>query len=375
MMKNLRRNMLALLTGGPLTFLVSFFVCISFAKAQIVYTDINPDVTYNTIYYLDLNGDGINDFYFNCTSLVGGSSIAEVDCFSYDNNKIACDASGYPLGMSLNDTIDSDLTWIGASGLLYLESYTYHIGTYYLGNCDGDNYIGLKLIKDGLPYYGWIHLNVSTNTTLYSAHSSFILRDYAYNSVSGQQILAGQTCPPLAQVVADGPTTFCDGDSVILSSVSSGNTLSYQWKKNNVNIPGATSKNYTATTPGRYKVTVTDFLNGCSKSSAKKKVNVPCKLYGYELSTDIGISIAPNPFSYSTTISFDLEESENIMLNIYDLNGRLIKSLANKVFEEGVSDITWNATDENENAVSEGIYFLKMQTSNKSSTIRLLVIK
>jgi hypothetical protein len=51
-------------------------------------------------------------------------------------------------------------------------------------------------------------------------------------------------------ISAGGSTSFCQGGSVVLSALHSGTSL--QWKKNGVNIPGATSLNYTATQKATY---------------------------------------------------------------------------------------------------------------------------
>ncbi len=70
---------------------------------------------------------------------------------------------------------------------------------------------------------------------------------------------------PTASISAGGQTTFCNGGSVTLYA-NTGTGLSYQWKKNNTSITGATASGYTATTSGNYKVTVTNIF-GCSKIS------------------------------------------------------------------------------------------------------------
>ncbi|KAK6024835.1 PKD domain protein [Ostertagia ostertagi] len=53
------------------------------------------------------------------------------------------------------------------------------------------------------------------------------------------------TPAPPAIVTPAGPTTFCQGGSVLLNT-NRGSGYSYQWTKNNINIPGATSWQYTA---------------------------------------------------------------------------------------------------------------------------------
>ncbi|MFL6213062.1 MAG: ExeM/NucH family extracellular endonuclease [Blastocatellia bacterium] len=67
---------------------------------------------------------------------------------------------------------------------------------------------------------------------------------------------------PKPLVTPGGPTTFCAGGSVTLTSSSA---TSYQWYLNGNAIGGATLQQYVATASGSYTVTVT--VTGCSKTS------------------------------------------------------------------------------------------------------------
>lgn len=72
-------------------------------------------------------------------------------------------------------------------------------------------------------------------------------------------------------VTAGGPTTFCTGGSVVLSA-STVSGASYQWRRNNSNISGATLANYTATLSGSYTVVRT--AGGSSSTSSAVAVTV-----------------------------------------------------------------------------------------------------
>jgi len=77
---------------------------------------------------------------------------------------------------------------------------------------------------------------------------------------------------PIATNTAGGPTTFCQGGSVVLSA-NAGAGLTYQWRIGASDIAGATNSTYTATTSGTYRVRVTG-SNGCSKLSNAITVTV-----------------------------------------------------------------------------------------------------
>ncbi|MEZ5173753.1 MAG: T9SS type A sorting domain-containing protein [Bacteroidia bacterium] len=76
---------------------------------------------------------------------------------------------------------------------------------------------------------------------------------------------------PAASIFAEGPTTFCQGNSVQLTAPT-GNGYSYQWYRNGAVLPGSTSSTYTASTSGNYVVSIT--ANGCTGNSSAVAVNV-----------------------------------------------------------------------------------------------------
>ena len=77
---------------------------------------------------------------------------------------------------------------------------------------------------------------------------------------------------PTVSAVANGPTSFCEGKSVIIHA-NSGSGLSYQWRNANGNISNEISPSYTAKSSGNYKVVITN-SNGCSDTSAAIIVSV-----------------------------------------------------------------------------------------------------
>jgi hypothetical protein len=82
------------------------------------------------------------------------------------------------------------------------------------------------------------------------------------------------------------------------------------------------------------------------------------------------LAVSPNPVSGSSVIYFFLEQSQKVSLSIFDVNGRLVCTLADKIFEAGENEINWNAADAN-----AGIYFLRMETVSYSENLKLIVTK
>ncbi|WP_162427488.1 T9SS type A sorting domain-containing protein [Pontibacter pudoricolor] len=71
---------------------------------------------------------------------------------------------------------------------------------------------------------------------------------------------------PVATITAGGPTTFCQGGSVVLSAPE-GN-YSYQWFNGTTAIVDATNQQYTASTAGNYTVRVTNNTTTCEATTA-----------------------------------------------------------------------------------------------------------
>ena len=76
---------------------------------------------------------------------------------------------------------------------------------------------------------------------------------------------------PGAAITPNGSTTFCLGESVLLSAPG-GSNRAYQWLKSGANISGATSSVYDAMSSGNYKVRVTNTITGCYRTTANNTV-------------------------------------------------------------------------------------------------------
>jgi len=83
----------------------------------------------------------------------------------------------------------------------------------------------------------------------------------------------------------------------------------------------------------------------------------------------------PNPFNPSTRIKFAVKQSEKVMVEVYNLRGQKVKTLLNKVMDEGEHEIVWNGKDANNKSVSSGIYFYKMSASRYTNVKKMILLK
>jgi len=84
----------------------------------------------------------------------------------------------------------------------------------------------------------------------------------------------------------------------------------------------------------------------------------------------------PNPFNSTTTISFVLPEPVALKLNIYDVNGRLVKSYAEgEIWSAGEHTVRWNGTGNSGREVGSGVYLFKLDTEKFQDVKKLLFLK
>ena len=87
------------------------------------------------------------------------------------------------------------------------------------------------------------------------------------------------------------------------------------------------------------------------------------------------IKCAPNPFNYSTIFQYSLDEIQTINISLYNVAGQHVKTLINAQQNEGFHKIAWDAKNEHNQKVKPGVYFCRMHTPKKSSTVKVILLK
>ncbi len=83
----------------------------------------------------------------------------------------------------------------------------------------------------------------------------------------------------------------------------------------------------------------------------------------------------PNPFNPTTTIEFSIYKDSRVELTIFNIKGQKIKTLIHNEFTKGSHSVIWNGTDFNNNPVSSGIYFYKLNSGRYISTKKMILMK
>jgi len=83
----------------------------------------------------------------------------------------------------------------------------------------------------------------------------------------------------------------------------------------------------------------------------------------------------PNPFNPTTTIRFDLMQSENVQLLIFNVVGQKVATLYSGTLPSGTRSFKWNGKDFSGRSVSSGLYFYQLRTNSTVQTKSLIFLK
>ncbi len=83
----------------------------------------------------------------------------------------------------------------------------------------------------------------------------------------------------------------------------------------------------------------------------------------------------PNPFNPITSLRYNLPEDGLVNITIYDMVGRIVKTLINDSQTAGFKSVQWNATNERNEPVSSGLYLYTIQAGEFRQTKKMLLLK
>ncbi|MFO7660809.1 MAG: FlgD immunoglobulin-like domain containing protein [Candidatus Cloacimonadaceae bacterium] len=83
----------------------------------------------------------------------------------------------------------------------------------------------------------------------------------------------------------------------------------------------------------------------------------------------------PNPFKQQTKITYHVKDEAPVLLEIYDLKGRKVRTLTSGRAKAGSHTIDWKGTDQSGKAVAGGVYFLRMTSGSYTSARKLMLLR
>jgi hypothetical protein len=82
----------------------------------------------------------------------------------------------------------------------------------------------------------------------------------------------------------------------------------------------------------------------------------------------------PNPLSAETKIAFRLPEAGHVELKIYEVSGRLVRTLVSGDQEPGLQSVVWNGLDDAGRRAAAGVYFYKLAAPGISESRRMILL-
>ena len=84
----------------------------------------------------------------------------------------------------------------------------------------------------------------------------------------------------------------------------------------------------------------------------------------------------PNPFNPTTMIFYDVPEGGGpVTIRVYDVAGRLIRTLVDGVETSGGKRVMWNGRDNSGSRVATGVYFYRMTAPGFTSTRKMILLQ
>ena len=83
----------------------------------------------------------------------------------------------------------------------------------------------------------------------------------------------------------------------------------------------------------------------------------------------------PNPFNPITTLKYDLPEDSFVDITIYDMLGNVVNNLINQNQRRGYKSVQWNATNDQGQPVSAGVYLYRIEAGDYRQTKKMILLK
>ncbi len=286
------------------------------------------------------------------------------------------------------------------------------------GNAPGEDAWVVQATDDGSS---WVTLENTTTSNRSWVQQSFVLEDYiamtpnvrlrfiAQDTGSGSIVealvddlsldanvlIADQTPPTVALTYPNGGQTFSTStpvnvtwnaaddigvvDAEIAFVVGSdiypvaegafAGSYSFVWNEHFAGQPGLNT--------GRFRVTVRDAAQHQAVDTADGDVT-------FDISTGVDAEIPlavglhqnhPNPFNPRTTITYAVPRAQEISLQIFDVQGKLVRTLVHGLQAPGTHEVTWQGQNDQGGLVASGLYFYRLTSDAGQLTRKMLLLK
>jgi hypothetical protein len=149
------------------------------------------------------------------------------------------------------------------------------------------------------------------------------------------------------------------------------------WKRDSLAGPAATQLEFLAALANVTQIfiraefqlgTDTEFLDNVVMSGPVTSVGHVTS--GFVLEQNI-----PNPFNPSTRIPLLLDRDSMLRVDVYDIDGSLVRSLWDGPIARGQHEIAWDGRDSSGRPVASGIYYCRARSSEATRVVKMVLLK
>jgi hypothetical protein len=229
-------------------------------------------------------------------------------------------------------------------------------------SCNGDSDGAIELsVTGGTGTYTFLWSNTATTEDLTGltagVYTATVTDVNGCNLSVGPVTVSEPSALVLTETTTDA-TTVGGSDGAIDLTVSGGtSTYTYLWSN------GATTEDISGLTAGTYTCTITD-ANGCSEAVSATVLDGVASLVNSNSGIN-SIKLFPNPANAQVNLSVDLTETSDINVEVVDASGKVLGNI------NGVDVLKTNYVLDI-SSWSNGIYFVKVQTTEGTGVIRFV---
>lgn len=112
----------------------------------------------------------------------------------------------------------------------------------------------------------------------------------------------------------------------------------------------------------------------CLEPLLQQAVSAPLPSSGTRTQAEL-LANQPNPFGIATTVPFRLDENGHAVVEVFDLTGRRLAVLSDRIWPAGEHSVAWNGRDARGRAAPSGIYFYRLRAGGAVESRKMLLIR
>lgn len=285
--------------------------------------------------------------------------------------------------MAASKTTDAGVTWIryslspgtgcaycvavdpSNSNIIYAGGYESSAGAVYKTTNTGSSWS--KLTATGLSGYVYdLAIDPLSTNMLYAGTSNGVYKSNNAGINWSSTGFSGGRTNALIIDPADNNTIYAGTyNNGVYCSTNSGGS----WTQMNDGLDELTI-NRLGINPGVYLYAGTDGASTCrwplqvGVEEAKENLDTGFILFAY-----------PNPAARNTTIQYGLPKATSVNLAIYDIQGRLVKTLVHGRQRAGLHVVQWDGSDKQNHTAGAGVYFFMLSAEQETMIRKLILMK